>query len=145
MVVSANRQVFKSKDLCQWKVSYSPRDTSSARTAKDFPNTSVPSVHTLNSRDDNYLGGLALAGAFCGRAVTFLLQSKLPKPTYNAGIYKPQNWLNAGNPAGTATETCLLQVKVYKVNLFCSVFQSSHFNLEQLHRVQRCCSCFTAR
>lgn len=145
MAVSAKRQVLKSKDLRQWKVSRSPRDTFPARTAKDSPNTSVPSIHTLNSRDDDYLGGLAVTRAFCGRAVTFLLQTRLPKPTHNAGMYKPWNWLNAGNPAGTATLTCLLQVKGYKVNLFCSVFQSSHFNLEHLHGVQRCCSCFTAR
>lgn len=145
MVVSAKRRISRSKDLRQWKVSCSPRDTFSARTEKDSPNTSVLSVHTLNSRDDDYLGGLAVSRAFCVRALTFLPQNKLPKPTYNAGTYKPRNWLNAGNPAGTATETCLLQVKVYKVNLFCSVFQSSHFNLEQLHRVQQCCSCFTAR
>lgn len=91
MVVSAKRQVLKSKDLRQWKASYSPRDTFSARTVKDSPNTSVPSVHMLNSRDDDYLRGLAVTSAFCGRAETFLLQSKLPKPTYNAGIHKPQN------------------------------------------------------
>lgn len=145
MVVSAKRRISRSKDLRQWKVSCSPRDTFSARTEKDSPNTSVLNVHTLNSRDDDYLGGLAVSRAFCVRALTFLPQNKLPKPTYNAGIYKPRNWLNAGNPAGTATETCPLQVKVYKVNLFCSVFQSSHFHLEQLHRVQQCCSCFTAR
>ena len=145
MVVSAKRQVFESEDLRQWKGSYSPRDKFSARIMKDSPNTSVPSVHTLNSRDDDYLGGLAVTGAFCRRAVTFLLQNKLPKPTYNAGIYKSQNWLNTGNPARTATEICLLQVKVHKVNLFCSVFQSSHFNLEQLHGVWRCWSRFTAK
>lgn len=81
--------------------------------------------HTVNTRDDGYSGGLAVTGAFCGRTVTFLLQNELPKPTYNAGIYNPQNRLNAGNPARTAIETCLLQAKVYKVNLFCSVFQSS--------------------
>lgn len=145
MAVSAKRQVLKSKDLRQWKVSCSPRNTFPARTAKDSPNTSVPSIHALNSRDDDYLGGLAVTRAFCGRAVTFLLLTELPKPTYNAGIHKPWNRSNAVNPAGTATLTCLLQVKVHKVNLFCSVFQSSHFNLEQLHGVQQCCSCFTAR
>jgi len=91
MVVSAKRQVSKCKDLRQWKVSCSSRDTFSARTAKDSPNTSVPRVHTLNRRDDDYLGGFAVTEAFCGRAVTFLLQNKLPKPTYNTGIYKPRN------------------------------------------------------
>lgn len=101
-----------------WANGKSPvlQETFPARTAKDSPNTSVPSIHTLNSRDDGYLGGLAVTRAFCGRAVTFLLLTKLPKPTYNAGIYKCWNSLNAGNPAGTAILTCLLQAKVHKVN-----------------------------
>lgn len=49
---------------------------------------SVSSTDTVNSRDDDYLGGLAATGEFCGGAATLLLQNKLPKPTYSAGIYK---------------------------------------------------------